>query len=598
MGDVSLGQKSIEDEPHEVQLLRATQSVRTRQSMLALPLSGAAVLSVIGAYYQEVPIFNIGTWGAFVLMASLLRGVVTRRISGQLDSASPQQLHQFERQLVITSSINGLAVGSGILWIGLADTGSSSAIYAVTFVSVLYASLSMINASVQFDSFARTLMLILGPSILYFIFGGTAQGLAVGIGLSTFCALQLSFGRGNANQFEESIKMRTENQRLLRRLGEEKHAVDHALIQAREANESKSHFLAAASHDLRQPLHALGLYLGSLEMLVTNEQGRVILTKVMNTATVLRDQFNSLLDLSQFDAGGVQMEQALFRIDTLLRRSLVSFEEDIKRKGLTLAVSYQPITVISDPVLLERMVQNLIENAIRYTAEGGITIEVSEVNGRCAVVVSDTGQGIRAEDQKRIFDDFVQLHNKQREKEHGVGLGLAIVRRIGMLLDLDLKLYSEHEVGTRFEFNLGIGTVSLPDDEVELHLATANIGEGVRVWAIDDDQEVGNAMRMQLESWGCEATLITGWKDVNKASSDFKVWPHLFLIDDMLSEAETGLDIAKRLVEFVGDGRIVLVTGNTLPERLDEIKDSGFPVLLKPTPTNQLKNLVVAAAQL
>lgn len=583
-----------DDVDYRTRLARATQQVRVQQSVRTMPLVSLGALVFAVTFWNDAPAAGILAWVLCVVLATALRSVLVRRIRPRIGRADLAQLQGFERLLFLTSMGNAVCIGSGFWWVALG--GTQQAAYAVTLLCSVYAIGSMINASVQYRSFAPTVVVNLGQGVLFALGLGFWDPL-IAVSLFVIMMLQLGFGRANAAQFAETIRIRTENLRLVEQLREEKQAVERALSAAREANESKSHFLAAASHDLRQPLHALSLYLGSLALQLENQRDKELLDRIIDATEVLRGQFDALLDLSQFDAHGVQTEITDLRIDLLLTRLAAEFEHDARTRNLGLHVDVDRCIVRSDALQLERLLRNLLENAVRYTQEGSITLSARQDGDTVRVAVEDTGPGISPEDQTRVFQDFVQLHNQARRRASGVGLGLAIVRRINDLLKLDLRLESAEGVGTRFELSVPF-VRQAPADTLRhtfAPLPTPQGAAGCRVWAIDDDESVREALKSQLEAWGCEVTLGGAWSDV-EARYRHGDTPDLVLIDDMLGGDETGLDIANRLDERLAHQRIAIITGNTQPARLQEIRESGFQVLLKPTRTQQLWRLVQASS--
>ncbi len=409
-----------------------------------------------------------------------------------------------------------------------------------------------------------------------------------------------------ATQYEQLVRRRfaeeSEKNQALAALQQEKgelqiarDAANEASAAAREANLAKSRFLAAASHDLRQPLHALMLFLGSLESHVHGDEARTLHRRVTFTAGVLEDQFNSLLDLSKFDADVVKPEPTVFRFDVLLNELKQEIEPQARQKGLALAVSAPAATVQTDMLLIERLLRNLLSNAVRFTERGSVTVICESTSAGLRVAVVDTGPGIAPEDQDKVFGEFVQLDNPARRRGNGVGLGLAIARRISNLLGVELMLTSAVGLGSRFEFV--IPTVQAPakancatDDSVQIEDQEVTVA-GCRVLIVDDDPLVCEAMSQQFQAWGVEAMFVESLEEVRaivRAGAPIDV----ALIDDMLGKAESGLEIARWLAAESPGLRISILTGNTRPERLAELRQSGLPVLLKPLPPHRLRDIL------
>src|SRR5690606_14175670 len=228
-------------------------------------------------------------------------------------------------------------------------------------------------------------------------------------------------GREQLRQFRESLRMRDENAGLLVRLEKERAAVQAALEEARLANQGKNRFLAAASHDLRQPLHALTMFLGTLGFHVAGDDGKRLLGRATETLRVLEEQFNSLLDLSRFDAGAVVASPRAFRLDELLRKIGDEFRPQAQDKGLDFSLCAVPAMAWSDPLLMGRLLSNLLDNAVHYTSQGAISVRLQKTATGFSVALQDTGPGIPPEQQACIFDEYVQLANPARQRGHGVG---------------------------------------------------------------------------------------------------------------------------------------------------------------------------------
>ena len=222
---------------------------------------------------------------------------------------------------------------------------------------------------------------------------------------------------------------------------------------AEEANLSKSRFLAAASHDLRQPIHALGMFVGALARHPMTDEMRRLVEQIEGSVGAMDGLFNSLLDISKLDAGVVQSHVRSFAIGPLLQRISDEFAGEAQRKGLRLTLCPCSAFVASDPVLLERILRNIVSNAVRYTDQGRILVGCRR-GPRLSVQVWDTGRGIAQADRERVFQEFYQVDNFERDRAKGLGLGLAIVRRLTLLLDHPLELRSQIGRGSVFKLSL------------------------------------------------------------------------------------------------------------------------------------------------
>jgi signal transduction histidine kinase len=301
--------------------------------------------------------------------------------------------------------------------------------------------------------------------------------------------MTLAFNRN----FILNTRLTLENEGLVRELRVQKEAAD-------EANVAKSKFIATASHDLRQPVHALGLLVGALQGYPMNDEMRRLVGQIGGSVTAMDGLFNSLLDISRLDAGVVETQVEDFPIEPLLERVCRDHLAEAKAKGLRLVSIRCAAIVRTDPFLLERILRNLVSNAIRYTDRGRVLVGCRRGNS-LRVEVWDTGRGIPLERQHEAFHEFVRLGNVERDRAKGLGLGLAIVDRLARLLDCPVTLRSAPEKGSVFQVNVPLAqgpVLTIPSAHETPMFATRR---GM-VLVIDDDPVIQSAMRGLLSSWG------------------------------------------------------------------------------------------------
>lgn len=610
------GTTEAEEIDHERRLRHETQLVRARQSLRTLPLVLIGGVLFIATLWREAPPANVVLWIMLVFLCTWLRSYVCRRVLARLEAAEQarreardagradrlaalrevhdRELVEQERWLGLSSSPAFIAMGSGF-WL-VAAPGSDLAVVVVTLLCCIYAFGAAVNASLHFRSFAVNTVLNLGQGVGFLLFAGEWQP-TVGVSVIGCGILLLYFGRENARAFSESIRIRNENVRLVEQLNREKALVEGALETASEANLAKSRFLAAASHDLRQPLHALGLFVGNLALQVRGGEPGHLIARISETTDVLRDLFDALLDMSRFDAGVVEIELTDFPLRPLLDRVVEGVRGDADAKHLALELSAPDVTVRSDRLRVEQVVSNIVNNAVSYTDAGGVYVGASVDNGDVCISVRDSGVGIAKEDQQIVFDDFEQLNNPARQRHQGTGLGLAIVRRIDARLGLRLTLDSTPGEGTTFKFYLPLAGADLAGSgEAGSPSPRGESSPRLLVWTIDDDPTVLEAMAAQLRAWNCEVRSGTCRADIEALRDHGDDWPDLVFLDDMLGERETGLDIAYWLATRLPLDAIVIVTGNVDSRRRAELVRSGFRFLIKPTPPAMLHSVVEAAA--
>jgi signal transduction histidine kinase len=567
---------------------RALLRIVATQSENSNPLVAIAALALIFTMYGRVETWGLLTWAGMAVIVGVTRHLMSRRIRLQLDDASEQDVERALKLTIRASAINSVMMGTAF-WL-IAASGDMYVRMIVTLVSLVH---------------MAAVLLYLMPRVtdrLVCTAGNVVQGALfwLGVGntggphweiLVVYCGLfwcGMISGREQLRQFRESLRMRDENQALLQGLQRERAAVQAALEEARLANQGKNRFLAAASHDLRQPLHALTMFLGTLGFHVPGEDGKRLLGRANDTLRVLEEQFNSLLDLSRFDAGAVNVNPRAFRLDELLRKIGDEFRPQAEARGLALQVQVEPALAWSDPLLLGRLLRNLLDNAVHYTTQGSVTVQLRPAAAGFTVSIQDTGPGIAPEKQASIFDEYVQLENPARQRERGVGLGLAIVKRIDQLLGLELSLQSS--VGSGSCFAIRVAAAAQLDKEIAPSAPAINplaFRLPQQVWLVDDDPIALEGLEAQLSAWGAT---VRCFRDAPRMLADLREAtppPDWILTDDMLGETLSGLDLARQVLAMA-PVRVALVTGNTEPLRLTQLRASGQPVIVKPAAPEQL----------
>jgi signal transduction histidine kinase/CheY-like chemotaxis protein len=350
------------------------------------------------------------------------------------------------------------------------------------------------------------------------------------------------------------------------------------------ANLAKTRFLAAASHDLRQPLHALGLLVAQLNADTSLAERRRIVARVGTAVSVMNDLFNALLDISKLDAGAVAADLTAFPIDSLLRRIENMFASDIREKSLRLRVLPGDAWVRSDRVLLERIILNLVSNAVRYTEHGGIIVGCRRRGAALRIEVWDSGIGIPEDQRQNIFGEFYQLD--AHAGRAGLGLGLAIVDRLCRLLDHPLELTSTPGKGSRFAITVPQALAQIEPAEPSHPLQAAiQPFAGKFVVMIDDDRLVLDGMDGLLRGWGCRVSASTSSGAALASLVGLQQRPDLIISDHHFSHGETGIGVIERLRQtFDAPIPALLVTGDISVERKQEAAASGYELLQKPVP--------------
>ena len=389
-------------------------------------------------------------------------------------------------------------------------------------------------------------------------------------------------------------------QRVERKSAELVQAIDAmraAKDSAEAANRAKSSFLASASHDLRQPIHALGLYMGALDSEALTPAQHEVAQRMHGSLAALESMFDALLDLSRMDAGALVPQPRGFAVAPLLQRLCEEMAPLAAERGLRLSLRVsrriEACGAWSDPLLLERVLRNLVGNAIKYTASGGVLVSCCPRGGRAVFEVWDTGPGIAESERERVFEEYYQIGHPQRDRAGGLGLGLSIVRRLAQLLEHPLALHSSPGTGSRFALALPL-VAQAPEALIE-PAATGSL-LGLHLVVIEDDPEVRDSMQLLLARWGC--SVVSG-ADADEALPRLgPTPPDAIVADYRLRDGRTGLSETRRLWLACGrDVPALIVSGESSSATLAEIQASGLEWLSKPVLAARLRSWLWSVQQ-
>ena len=354
------------------------------------------------------------------------------------------------------------------------------------------------------------------------------------------------------------------------------------------ANEAKSRFLAAASHDLRQPLHALSLFVGQLRVDDGSPAAPALLEKVERSVESLEQLLEALLDLSKLDMGAVSAQTTAFALNDLLSRLVAQHAPLAEGKGLALTLVPTSLWICSDPILLERILGNVIANAVRYTNEGRVLVGCRRRGDDVDIVIADTGVGIHAAHLPHIFEEFYRVAPSGPGTK-GIGLGLAIVKRLASLLNHQVALHSTPGKGTAFRVRVP-RAVPQSNETKALRENAADL-RASRVLVIDDEPDVRDALEGLLRQWGCDVATAAGGREALSLIAEFR--PNTVLCDLKLHAGENGLEVVEGLRERYGAGlACAFVTGESTPEIIDAVRARGYLIAFKPMKPAKLRALV------
>ena len=516
----------------------------------------------------------------------------------RVQSYNPQQA---ARWMVTCVAVMGVSWGS-FATMSVFYGDSLGMLYAMAILSGVASGWFGLSGPIFRASLAFLIPTSVAVSSGFFYLGGasyTALGMMIPV---YFLLLYMQMGTIEKASIR-SIELQMENTDLVEKLRQESHQADIARAAAdtarsvadtarqaaEQANLDKSKFLAAASHDLRQPLHAIGLFLEALQLTDLNDQQRLVLKHSKTASNAAGDMLTTLLDFSRLDAGVVHAMPKAFNVQTLLGKLEQVFGAQADAKNLIYRTHETNFAAYADLNLVNLVMHNLISNAIRYTNSGGLMVCCRKRAGRLALEVWDTGIGIARQDQASIFKEFHQLGNSERDHRKGLGLGLAIVQKLVQEMGTQIQVVSRPGRGSVFRLWLDKYEEHLADETLSLP-ATLDL-QGLYVLVVDDEESVRMGMRELLVGWGCICTAVEDLPQALLAVKD--LLPDIVISDYRLRDNVNGGQVIEALRGVAGNKLpAIIITGDTAPERLREAQKTQAALLHKPVSSSELRRVL------
>ena len=550
----------------------------TQASRVPIPVFIVAVIitSMAASYYSAL------VWGSWLVIITTIL-LARWRILTRLPSKQDVSLDQRERIAVSLSLANGLAHGASLLFFPeftLAERSILTLMLAGLTTGAVGTTAGHLKTYLAF-----TLPVIIPLAIAWGVTpvpgGNTLTQLGLPVLLLFFGLVLIGLAKEYSAFFIESFQIRNQQTEMNERL-------QAALDDAVSANEAKTRFLASASHDLRQPIHALSLFTGALMRRKHSAETTEILSHLNTAVENLSTQMSTLLDMSKLDAGIVESHPAPLDLQACLEQLRLEFSAEAAEKQLQLElVGNRPAHVMTDSEHFDRIMRNLLSNALRYTDKGSIRIELAPDGTDWAITVRDTGRGIPKEEQQRIFDEFYQVDNPHRDRTQGLGLGLAIVKRLTSLLEIRIELASQEHVGTAITLRLPkYDYQATGRDEKSPDISL----EGVRILCVDDEIEVRAALEALLKDMGCPVQSAEGTEHAVARARDDK--PDILIADLRLAHGDDGIRTIRAVREIHPGLPALLITGDTAPDRLNLAKETGITLLHKPVSSEELTRAI------
>lgn len=556
---------SLTPPPSLPQSIASEERRLLKEGTLADVLGSVGAVAVVSfAEYAHASHGAIMAWASGMLLLLALQLAVPRLLARATD-------RQFLSGYALLGVVLGLAWAACAVLVRPDDFSYEA--FVVLALCVIFTAGSVFNAHHLPALYGFQLAGLGSLAVIYALRGGTiAWSIAAGFAILMWTLI--GYGRAFHRGFVRAIELGFENARLVAELTVKTQALE-------QANMAKTRFLASASHDLRQPLHAISLLIGLLGERASGLGVEDLVQRIGQSTEAMESLLNGILDISRLDAGVERPELAALSARELLARIERQFAPLAAARGLSLRTHAAARWVRSDPVMLARMLDNLVANALRYTQQGGVLVGVRARGGELAIEVWDSGSGIPAEQLDAVFQEFVQLHNPQRDRSLGLGLGLSIVRRTAALLGHRIEVLSRPGRGSMFRLVLPRSAPPSSTRPVEEPQPADHVA-GLRVLVIDDEAPIRFALQGLLQAWGCECLLAHDGAQALALLGGTTAAPDAILCDYRFAQG-TGVELVSRLRERLGvDVPALIVTGDVTASQLIDIAASDLPVMHKP----------------
>lgn len=551
------------------------------------PGIGYSFFSLVGcvALYSHVPTAYLVFGGSLIFLEAVVKISLVKKFEKQ--STAERANPQWRRIIWLGGLYSGVAYGLFSLVLFLPLPQENLMLLAFCYLGIFVTSCWL--GSSYWPLLASKLIPLSLPLIVAFVLVATPMSVLASLALLFISAMSLYYVRSIVRQHAELVYARQRIEEISENLNIEKLAAEQLVV-------DKNRFIASASHDLRQPLHALGLFHSAIRFRSKDEKIHELLDSIDSSTAALNNLFEGLLDVSRFDSGAVNPIYEHFEIDRFANAMHDEFSEVANTKNLQLETNCDPGVVVSDRLLVEQVIRNLLGNALKFTTSGRV-----ELSARCSktsvlVSVSDTGPGISEEEIENIFDEFHQLERSQHHEGRGFGLGLAIVGRITDLLDIPLNITSTRTDGTCITLELPAGNRELIECISAPKAATSNL-LNTNILVIDDNVNILDGMQSLLSDWGITCLTAPSHEDAIQSLRETGFVPDLLICDYHLSVEAKGPGIAHAICEFLGQNMpVVIITGDTSIDNDSSNELEGLDILYKPVHPDELRKSIVLHA--
>ena len=545
-------------------------------------IAGAVVLSLLVYVVHD----GTPTWTWLPALCALYLVTVVRwwLVWQYRHASGSRSTAQWERTQDISGGLSGVCWGFANTAM-LAHLPTEAQLVILTVITVAASS----NASEGFSYVPPSRAYILasiGPPTVWLLSVGDRLHSILGLMLLVFLPMTIWQAQKRNRVFVEAQQLRFRNEALAAELTIQRDAAEQAYL-------AKARFLAAASHDLRQPMQALSIFHELLQQEAQSSRGRELLANARRSADAMNKLLEALLDVSRLEANVIQPECRPFQVQALLDEMANEFAPIARQTGIRLRVAPCSAVIVSDPALLGQALRNLLSNALRYTPAGRVLVGCRRRQGRLLIEVYDTGIGIAADQHVAIFGEFYQVDNKARNRQQGIGLGLAIVERVLRLLDHSVSVRSAPGRGSCFAIAVPLAAATQlpapPLPETDPIPAVSSLA-GRRILMIDDEEAIRDGMSALLQGWGCEVMTAGSIAEALTLVGDGAAMIDAIISDMGLPGPGTGIDAIAAIRQRRG-GQLpaLLVTGDTSQAALQAAREANLVMLHKPIKPARLR---------
>jgi signal transduction histidine kinase/CheY-like chemotaxis protein len=552
-----------------------------------LNFAGVLILSLLVFVVQDVTPWWTWLPGlVFLYLVTLLRAIEIRRYR-----RTPE--YRNSRQWVLRQTVySGLA---GVCW------GVVSTLLLMYLPTALQLFVLTVSTVVAATTASEDIVLVLpprvfilasiSPPVLWMLSQGDQMYIVLAIMLLAFLSIVITIGNKKSHLFTEAQHLRFQNEFLAKELSRQRDLLERT-------NKSKSRFLAAASHDLRQPVAALMIFLEQLEFEQhLSVKGKGVLEHAQHATSSMCSLLDSLLDISRLDGQAIRKSIRPFSIRKLFDEMEDEFRQLAEQKGLRLKFSTCSAVIESDRVLMGQILRNLVSNAIRYTPAGRILVGCRHRQGMLSIEVHDTGIGIAEDQLPKIFDEFYQVDNSERDRQQGLGLGLSIVDRAARLLGHTLTLTSRLGIGSSFALTVPLAKIGVAKEQpVPLQAATAPVLAGRLIAVIENEGSIRAGMNNLLQSWGCRVVFADSATNMIEQLDSMGGIVEMIISDFGLRGGVNGVEAIARIRQRWGSELpALLFTGDISKETHTLAKNAGLSILYKPAKAETLCEAITDA---